>query len=186
MRREASLVKKGAIRLFCMAALAPLASAPALAIDHDAWVKIKVTSQGVENNATDLLGKAKVSQICYWLLGWSDFSPFAGNYVCEMPPGVWSVVAGGSVFAWRDDQRLMAGSCAVLTAAGGAAGVGYFIWSWQQEPDGALKRARVKTVSAYALGTLDGVNNYQGDCKISGKNVPASQVPQGAKDLLAP
>lgn len=146
-------------------------------VEHSAWLKIKVQTKGLEFTGTTLLGKAKAKGTCYWYLQWDEFDPAGGTYYCETTPGVWVGMGGGSVTAWDTTNQLLSGSCGLTTATGSLGGAGFFSSSWKVETDGALKSAKVRTVSGYLTGTLDGASTYYGDCKISGSSVSESKVP---------
>jgi hypothetical protein len=144
---------------------------------HTAWLKLKVQTKGMEFDGTALLGKAKLQETCYLFLQWEGLGLAGGSYYCETTPGSWTATGGAGAFAWDAKNQLLSGSCGLITATASLGGVGFFTWSWKTDAEGALQSAKVRTVSGYVAGTVNGGNGYYGDCKISGSKVSEDKVP---------
>jgi hypothetical protein len=153
-------------------------------IEHTAWLKVKIQTKGYELSGDTLMGKAKAKGTCYWHLEWEESDPAGATFFCETTPGSWGAAGGAGVIAWEGGAQLLGGTCAVTTAPASAAGPCFFTWSWKAEADGALKSAKVRSVSCYLAGSLDGgASSFHGDCKLGGSQVSESKVPAGVLAL---
>jgi hypothetical protein len=147
---------------------------------HTGWLKLKVQTKGMEHNGTALLGKTKLQETCYLFLQWEGPGPASGSYYCETTPGNWVAIGGIGAFAWDAKTQLLSGSCTLISGTASLGGTGFFTWTWKTDAEGALQSAKVRTVSGFMAGTVNGGNGYYGDCKITGSKVSEEKVPPEA------
>jgi len=148
------------------------------ALPVEGWVATRIKSKG----RTDDGSRAKTGASCFWRLLFREDAQTQADLYCADAGGAWVRLAEASAFAREGANELAEGSCGFLAKGDRFAGHATFEWKLERDASGALDSARVRALGGSVRGTLDG-QLYAGDCKMSGKAIPADQVPRELLDM---